>query len=296
MSDKQIVVPDYLRKYQPEVDSTKDMITETGSAPRISLKGRQFRFKVEGEEIFKTSDPISVVIVGVVPEGGLMARTYYINGYTPGSDDPPDCSSFFGEIPDAWCQSPQSRFCKDCPQAKWGSAKSMSGGKAQACKVSKRIMVYDASQIDQEDKTLYLMNVTVASLKALSAYGKWLVSNHLPMSAVFTKVSFIDSDFPQVEFTFDGVLEEKNGIEMIAISERKEWMDTKPDSSKAPQIEAPADMRQQRQLPPKPQPQPQNRRTHQPMVQPPQNLQQDYQPPVNNDGYVDPNSLLDGWE
>lgn len=228
MSDqgKEIVIPDYL---QGMVDpGAKDMITNTGGAPRISLRGRSFRFIMDGEEIHKQHDPIHVVILGVAPEKS-MAKTFYIDGYTPGSTDPPDCSSFFGEVPDNWIDNPQHPTCKGCPQNAWGSAKSMSGKKAKACKDSKRLMVVSAKELKEAeegvDPPIYILNVTVASLKALSEYGKFLISNNLPMAAVLTQVEFVDSDFPQIQFKFLAVLNESMGKPSIIRAQKKEWLE-----------------------------------------------------------------------
>jgi hypothetical protein len=227
MSDVQkIELPDYLKNMMD--DSAKDMVTSGTSAPRISLRGQKFRFKVDGNEEEVTSDPINIIILGVIPESH-MAKTFYISGYVPGSTDPPDCSSFFGEVPDTWVSSPQSTFCRDCGHQVWGSAKSMSGGKSKACKDSKRLVVIKAADAKQEDPVKYLINITIASLKALSAYGKFLIDNKLPMAACITQVYFIDSDFPQVEFKFLGVLNEAVGKPLLMLSSKKEWMEDKPD-------------------------------------------------------------------
>lgn len=213
-----MVVPDYLKGVQGQ--DAGAMASGVGvSVPRISLKGRQFRFIVGGEEEEKTSNPIEVVIVGVEPEAG-MSKTWYEKGYQPGSTDPPDCSSWDGIQPDSWVNKPQAQLCANCPHMVWGSAKSMSGKKAKACKESKRIIV---ARVGDLDGILFIMNVTIASLKALSTYGMFLSKNQLPYSAVVTRISFVDSDFPEVEFEFARFLPESEGKAMISRAEEKEW-------------------------------------------------------------------------
>lgn len=218
---KEIVVPDYLKSMVQEDDTASSLVTSAGSSfPRISLKGRQFRFNKDGEEVFKTPNPIDVVIIGVQPEQG-MAKTYYINGYQPGDTSPPDCSSQDGIRPDSWVASPISPNCASCPQNKWGSATSMTGKKAKACKDSKRLLVTVPK--DPENAALYLLNVTVSSLKALSEYGKQLVANHIPMAAAVTTISMADSDFPQLEFEFKSILPEDKCALALARSKEKSW-------------------------------------------------------------------------
>lgn len=219
---QKIELPDYLKNITD--DSARDMVTNTGGAPRISIRGRQFRFIVGGEEVHKQTEPIFVVILGVVPEAH-MAKTFYIDGYQPGATDPPDCSSFLGEVPDTWVDSPQAERCRDCANNKWGSALSMSGKKAKACKDSKRLMVINAKSVEEDEPMIYIFNITVASLKALSEYGKFLIQNQLPMAAVVTSISFVDSEFPQVELNFGEILNEQFGTEMITRSMNKEWLD-----------------------------------------------------------------------
>lgn len=214
-----VVLPDYLKSLTGESDKAASMVSVGGSIPRISIKGRQFRFIEEGEEVEKTADPINIIILGVEPENG-MAKTFYLDGYQPGSTDPPDCSSWNGVRPDSWCNSPQSDTCMKCPQNVWGSAKSMAGKKAKACKDSKRLIVVKAEDIEG---TIYVFNVTVASLKALSVYGKFLMQNKVPMAAAVTQIEFIDSEFPQVQFNFAGILKKAAGMTSMGRAETKEW-------------------------------------------------------------------------
>lgn len=217
MEIEKIELPDYLKDMVGVIDA-KSMVTQASSIPRISIRGRQFRFIIDGEEISKQTEPINVIILGVEPENG-MAKTYYASGYTSGSSDPPNCSSWNGLRPDSWADNPQANFCAKCPNNIWGSAKSLSGKKAKACKDSKRLIVINP----KEDKIAYVFNVTIASLKALTEYGKFLIGNKLPFSAVITQIAFVDSEFPQVEFNFGGVLKEKMGKKMLKRSSKKEW-------------------------------------------------------------------------
>ena len=223
---QEIAVPDYLKDMMDDgVNDASSIISSTDSVPRISLKGMRFRMIVGGEEISKTSEPLQLIILGVEPEKA-MCKTYYIGGYEPDSSDPPDCSSSDGIVPDAWVSSPQNDKCATCPQNAWGSAKSMSGGKAKACRDSKRLMVVEAKNLKDEDSRPFILNVTVASLKSLSAYGKLLVENRIPMAAAITTVAFDDeADHPKLLFSLKGCLKEEMGKFALARSAKKEWKD-----------------------------------------------------------------------
>lgn len=221
---KDLAIPDWLQSKLQEgtVSSDADQLISTiSSVPRISLKGKQFRFVENGETIHKEHDKIHVVILGVQPEHG-MAKTYYEGQYEPGDSSPPDCSSFDGVRPDSWVNSPQSDTCAICPNNKWGSAKAMSGKKAKACRDSKRLMVVNAKNIDKG--TIYIFNVTVSSLKALSEFGKSLAKQGIPLEAVITTIIMDeDSDFPKVDFQAAGVLNEAQGTLAITRASTKEW-------------------------------------------------------------------------
>jgi hypothetical protein len=229
----EIVLPDYLKALVDTKGSeASSLVSATSSVPRISLKGRQFRFIENGEEVEKTPDPIHVIILGVQPENG-MSKTFYKGKYNPSDSTPPDCSSNDGVIPDSWISQPQSSNCATCEQNKWGSATALSGKKAKACRDSKRLMVVRAKDMDG---TIYVVNVTVSSLRALSEYGKTLVSNQLPMAAVITEISMADSDFPQIDLKFAGVLKEEAGMKAMSRAEEKPWKSDSP--STAPALES----------------------------------------------------------
>jgi len=224
MPGKELAIPDWLKAKIDQGEVTADaekVVSVVESVPRISLKSRRFNFIENGEVIIKTADPIPVVIVGVQPEHG-MAKTYYEGEYQPGDSSPPDCSSFDGVRPDSWITTPQSEVCATCPYNKWGSAKAMSGGKAKKCRDSKRLMVVNAKNI--EGGTVFTLNVTVASLKNLSDFGKGLAKSGIPLESVITIVGIDeDSDFSKLTFTAAGVLNEAQGTTALQRAAKREW-------------------------------------------------------------------------
>lgn len=234
----EITLPDYLKKMVDggSVDSA-GLVSATSSVPRISLKGRQFRFIEGGEEVKKEAGPIYVIFLGAQPENG-MSKTWYEGSYNPNDSGPPSCSSSDGVHPDSWVSNPQAESCSACEKNKWGSATSLAGKKAKACRDSKRIMVVEPDDI--EGGTIYILNVTISSLKALSEYGRMLNANSVPMAAAITKLSMVDSDFPQLEFEFAGCLKEENGIKAMERSTKREWdsFDSKPklENQSKPQL------------------------------------------------------------
>lgn len=217
---KDIAIPEHLRKYLSNSGASTDadsMASASVSIPRISLKGRKFRFKEDGEEIKKPQDEIFVVILAVEPGAGLNQKTYYKNGYQQGDSSPPDCSSSDGVRPDPWVQDPVNATCRGCPKNVFGTA---TQGKGKACKDSKRLWVVEPDNIDG---TVFALGVPVTSLKEMSAYGAMLKANGIPVSAVITKISMKDSEFPELIFEYVGVLEKEPMEQAMLRNEQKDW-------------------------------------------------------------------------
>lgn len=216
----EIAVPEHLRKYLSNSGASNDaasMASASSSIPRISLKGRKFRFREGGEEIRKPADEIYVVILAVEPGAGLNQKTYYEKGYQQGDSSPPDCSSSNGVHPDAWITNPVNRTCRDCPKNRFGSAQV---GKGKACKDSKRLWVVEPDNIEG---TVFALGVPVTSLKEMAAYGSMLQANGVPVSAVITKLSMKDSEYPELVFEFCGVLEKEPMEVAMLRNEKKDW-------------------------------------------------------------------------
>lgn len=209
------------------------MAASSNSIPRVSLRGREFRFIENGEEIVKFRDHIDVIIVGVEPQGSLMIKTWYEKGYQPGSKEPPTCASEDGVAPAQWVQNRQSQSCRTCPKNVFGSATSPNGKATKACRDSKRIWIklakgntvngkpYEVGPF--EDRTLYGMGVTVASLKAFSEHGRSLAALGQGPQVCVTRITMMDTEFPQVEFKVQDWLNAEDAPKSIAMATERPW-------------------------------------------------------------------------
>lgn len=227
----EIAVPEHLRKFLSNSGASSDadsMASASISVPRISLKGRKFRFKEGGEELKRPQDEIYVVILAVEPGAGLNQKTYYEKGYQQGDSSPPDCSSSDGVRPDPWVQQPVHPTCRGCPKNAFGTA---TQGKGKACKDSKRLWVVEPDSIDG---TVFALGVPVTSLKEMAAYGAMLKANGIPVSAVVTKISMKDSEFPELLFEYVGVLEQEPMEKAMLRNEQKDW-----NMPRGPMLEGP---------------------------------------------------------
>lgn len=229
-----VVVPDYLKGLAPQTTDSEALAGLSSKIPRVSLKGRKFRLIVEGEEIIKPSDTLKVVILAVEPEKGRMVKTFYAKGYSSGDSEPPTCSSADGARPDAWIQDPQHSNCAQCPKNAFGSSTSQSGKPSKACRDSKRLWVAIPENEKNEDLglgidgTMFSLGVPVTSLGSLSDFGKQIAKNGYPLPAVIVNLEMVDSEFPQIEFKFDGFLPEKEGRIAIERNISKDWLDSVP--------------------------------------------------------------------
>lgn len=219
MSDN---LPDYLKQYAAISNQDADAMSSVKvSVPRISLKGKRFKF-INGEDESKGANEIHVAILAVEPAGQLMSKTFYKAGYNPNDTAPPDCASSNGISPDGWVSEPCAELCAKCPNNMFGSATSQSGKKTKACKDSKVLWV---AKPDDIGGIVYGLKVPVTSLKPMSEYGKEIKSIGVPLAAIITKLTMDeDNEFPLLQFERAAFLNEEQGVKAMERSQSREWI------------------------------------------------------------------------
>lgn len=224
----QLVVPDYLKQMggQQAAGAVDSLASAAVSIPRISMRSKKFRFMEGGQEILAVGDAIEVVIIGVEPDANRFTKAYYANPYGGANvNNPPDCASDDGIYPSGWITNPQYKNCAECPQNRFGSAKSRSGKPSKACRDSKRLWVVRKEDMEKSEKaTLYALGVPVTSLRNLADFGRTLKGMNVPISAAVCKITMDDdSEFPLISFTCVGFLAETAAKAAIARGEKAEW-------------------------------------------------------------------------
>ena len=242
-----IELPEHLRT-GPLADAARKslqdaaaMAASSNSVPRISLKGREFHLMVDGEEEAKFRDYLDVVVIGVEPEAGLMIKAWYEKGYQAGAKEPPTCASDDGVAPSPWVQKPQAQTCRSCPKNQFGSATSPNGKPTKACRDSKRawvkiapgnMMVMPPGQPPKEypgglkpfaDRTLFGLNITVASLKNWSDHGKKLLALGQGPAVCVTRLMMQDGDFPWLDFSIAAWLSAEDAPLSLEMSQQRPW-------------------------------------------------------------------------
>jgi len=215
-------LPEYMKEYMTGMQAdTGSMATASISTPRLSYRGKRWRFIYDGEEDLIKELTVNVIIVGVEPDAGRFIKTFYTKSYAPGDSDPPECSSSDGVAPDIWVTSPQASRCSNCGKNIFGSAVSRSGGKSKACSDSKRLWVI---RPEDPEKIVYALNIPVMSLKNLTEYGKYIARNNFPLPLVLTELSMDDeSEFPKVCLKHVGFVREADVAEIMSINESRPW-------------------------------------------------------------------------
>lgn len=234
------VVPEYLKKFMAQPTAEADSLASSSmSVPRVSLRGRTFRFIEGGEEREKFNDNINVVVLGVEPEAGRFIKTFYDGVYNSGDSSPPTCASSNGVQPDPWVTAAQSQHCATCPKNQFGSATSRTGKKSKACRDSKRIWIVKPDDIEG---TVYGLNVPVTSLKSLSEFGVAVKNAGAPLSSVIVQIGMTDAEYPLLTFSMLGFLDEQFGMKAMERNETKDWMISRPTGPllAAPTQSAPA--------------------------------------------------------
>lgn len=215
------------------LQDAQSMSSSSNSIPRISLRGREFRFNVNGEEIKKVRDKIRVVILGVEPDGKNMIKTWYKGGYVSGAKEPPTCSSDDGIRPSGYVQDKQSPTCGQCPKNQFGSATSPSGKATKACRDSKRIWVVEAETFKDgkwepvaeplEDRTQYGLNVTVASLKSFAELGRSLAGYGQSPCVAISELEMQDKEYPELAFKLVNWLDAVSTPKSLEINTKRPW-------------------------------------------------------------------------
>lgn len=199
----------------------------TDSFPRLSIKGKVFRIRMDGEERPlldpNTRAPYQALDVVLVNGSELLARSYYEHGYEEGDMERPDCWSLNSIKPDAAVPEKVNPTCPDCPMNVFGSKITDSGKAVKACQEYRRVAVLMPSHLqhpDQKDPLIFMMKVPQASLKNLKKYAENLERLGWEPAACVTSLQFdYDVAFPKLKFEFVDGLNDAEYKEVVGLAE-----------------------------------------------------------------------------
>jgi hypothetical protein len=171
----------------------------------IGYKGRNWRIKYRGEEnmvMDARNVPIPSLDVIIVGIARAVAKQWYGQKYTEGSDDAPDCFSVDGVAPDVSSTKPQCSTCAVCPHAQWGSRITDDGRKGKECQDNRRIAVVPL--LDPENETYggpMMLRIPAMSLNPLAIYTQMLDRKGAAVELVATRLGFnYDVSYPLITF------------------------------------------------------------------------------------------------
>lgn len=231
----------------------------TDSFPRLSIKGKVFRIRMDGEERPlldpNTRTPYQALDVVLVNASELLARSYYEQGYEEGSVERPDCWSLNSIKPDASVPNKVNPTCPDCPMNVFGSKVTDAGKAAKACQEYRRVAVVMPSHLQKQESgkepLVFMMKVPQSSLKNLKKYAENLERLNWEPAACVTSLQFdYEVAYPRLKFEFVDGLSDEEYQEVVELAEGplvKSMLD-------APDYDAAADNSQGPEVPKKAEP------------------------------------------
>lgn len=251
-------LPAHLRTVELDATTKALMGGDSLSSHRISIRGRVFRMVANGKEVAASeSNSMNVIIVAAAEH---IARTFYAGQYDPNKEaSPPDCQSPDGITPDPKSPNIQADKCANCAQNIGGSGQNGS----RACRYRQRI----ALLLENDPRgDVYQLDLSATSIfgdaengrMPLQAYGRFLGSQGVPVSAVVTEMKFdINADTPKLTFKAVRYLESDEFMNAIEkgksdTAKRAVTYTIAPPKAAKPALAAPAE--QQEEFAPEPTP------------------------------------------
>lgn len=145
--------------------------------------------------------PMGTIELVILKANPHLSKTWYENGWDENSNNPPDCSSANGVVPDNNVPKKQSAVCATCPRNQWGTA--ANGGKGKACGDHRRLAVTPAADIANEAfGGPMLLRCPAASLQDLAAFDTKYKQAGYPYFSLVVKIGFDPKEsYPKLVFS-----------------------------------------------------------------------------------------------
>lgn len=179
----------------------------TGGYGLLKYRGKVWSIQHNGNSMTLMREdgdgPRGSVDLVILKANPMLSKTYYENGWDENSNNPPDCASANGVVPDAGVPKKQSDVCAMCPKNAWGSAPG--GGKGKACGDHRRLAVVPLADIRNE--TLggaLLLRCPAASLQDMAAFDSRYKQLGYPYFTMGIKIGF-DPQESYPKFVFNAI-------------------------------------------------------------------------------------------
>lgn len=198
----------------------------TGGYGLIKYRGKVWSIQHNGNTLTLMRDdgdgPRGSLDVVILKANPVLSKTFYENGWSEDNNNPPDCASVNGIVPDAGVPKRQSATCATCPKNAWGSAPN--GGKGKACGDHRRCAVVPLTDLRNETfGGPMLLRCPAASLQDMASFDSRYKGMGYPYFTMGIKIGF-DAAESYPKFTFQAIrpLTEEEGkvvLEMRASDE-----------------------------------------------------------------------------
>lgn len=247
--------PDFLptpaKKGEVMSEFLSGMQGQGNDMPVLSIRGKGFRLRRDGQEVSLKASQLDVILVG---SRANNSRRLYTTNYVAGEMNPPLCSSADGIVPDDGVEEKQSDACATCPRNVW--TKGADGKRRKECGDYRRVLVFIP------EKQIYspvVLDIPATSLRKSKAdtgpelqmreYLMAMARHQIEPHQAVTTLGFTDDEYPRLTFSFSRWVkkdEHASVVETRESDEFKEALDFQEPKGKITEVETA----------PEPQPQP----------------------------------------
>ena len=222
-------------------------VEPTEASNSIRTKGGKFQAVMNGEPIGDKRNHLDVIIVGDAPKGRGVARAWYAEKYTDGSEASPSCASDDGLTPRRDSPTPQSAKCEGCQH---NVSSASVGGAATVCGYKKSLAVI----VPAVGNELWRVTLSAKGIftkakvggqemwAGYNAYKTLLAKNSLSPELVVTRMEFPDGSVEGMRFQFVGYTPAETALSYRDIAlgdEVASFLSPYPDKAVAPVAVAP---------------------------------------------------------
>lgn len=211
------------------------------SFPTLSIKGKVFRARIEGQEQPlmdpTTNTPIPYMDVVLVNASPRLAKAYYATGFTEGDNNAPNCWSLDSLRPDPSVAQKINPTCPSCPMNQFNSRVMENGKGAKACSDYRRVAVVMPHMLGTDNPIVFMLKIPQSSLKNLKGYADLLSRHQFETQGCITRMTFDHQEaYPKLLFNFVGPLNEAQYEQalLLAVSDKVKAMLMAPDFDNAP--------------------------------------------------------------
>lgn len=199
----------------------------TGGYGLIKYRGKVWSIQHNGNTLNLMrpdgDGPRGTIEVVVLKANPNLSKTFYLQGWDENNNNPPDCASANGIVPDQGVPHKQSDVCATCPRNAWGSAPN--GGKGKACGDHRRMAVVPMNDLRNEHfGGPLLLRCPAASLQDLATFESRYSQMGYPYFTMAIKIGF-DATESYPKFTF-AAIRPLNDVEGAVVLEMRNSPET----------------------------------------------------------------------